>query len=222
MTGDVDLSPVATLLGDPTRARILQALQDGRALPAGELARRAGITPSTASAHLARLSDGGLIAVERGGRHRYYRLAGPDVARVLEALAAIAPTKPPRSLREATIGDALAAARTCYDHLAGRLGVELTHALIEQNALEDTGESFQLGVRANIVLANLGIEALPPRRPHALRCIDWSERHPHVAGGIGAAICTRAFAAGWIERLPTSRAVRLTPAGQRAFACLGL
>lgn len=222
MMGDVDLSAVATLLGDPTRARMLQALHDSRALPAGELARRAGVSPSTASGHLARLADGGLVTVERGGRHRYYRLAGPDVARALEALTALAPVTPPRNLREATIGDALAGARTCYDHLAGRLGVELTDALVERDALEDTGEAFQLGPEADAVLASLGIETLPSRRPHALRCLDWSERRPHVAGGIGAAICERALTSGWIERLPTSRAVRLTPAGKKAFARLGL
>lgn len=222
MMADVDLSAVAALLGDPSRVRMLQALHDGRALPAGELARRAGISPSTASEHLAMLAERKLILVERRGRHRYYRLAGSDVARAIEALAAIAPLAPARTLREATLGDALSAGRTCYDHLAGRLGVAVTNALVERGALEDTGDAFALGPHADHVLASLGIEALPPRRPAVLRCIDWSEHRPHVAGGIGAAICKRAFAAGWIEHLPTSRAVRITAAGEKEFASLAL
>jgi len=117
MIADVDISSVAVLIGDPARARMLQALHDGRALPAGELARRAGISPSTASEHLARLSKGKLIDVEPAGRYRYYRLANAEVARAVEALSAIAPKTRPRSLREVNIGEALAAARTCYDHL---------------------------------------------------------------------------------------------------------
>lgn len=220
MPADANVAPIAALLGDETRARIVQALHDDRALPAGELARHARVAASTASEHLARLVEGGLLVVERSGRHRYFRLAGPDVAHAIEALAAIAPPAQPRSLREATVGDALAEARTCYDHLAGRLGVELTEALIAARAIDDGGDAFALGPRATDVLAHLGIGELPPRRPAVLRCLDWSERRPHVAGGLGAAICARAFAAGWVERLPTSRAVRVTPAGRNAFASL--
>jgi DNA-binding transcriptional ArsR family regulator len=219
---DVDIASVAVLFGDAARARMLQALADGRALPAGELARLAGVTASTASQHLARLSEGKLVDVERAGRHRYYRLANVDVARAIEAISAIAPAVRPRTLREASIGEALTSARTCYDHLAGRLGVEITNALVERRAIEDAGDTFILGPSAEEVLASLGIEALPNRRPSALRCIDWSERRPHVAGGIGAAICARAFAAGWIEHLPTSRAVRVTPAGHDAFETLAV
>jgi len=220
MIADVDVSPVAALLGDPARARIAQALHDGRALPAGELARRAGVSASTASEHLARLVEGGLLAVERTGRHRYFRLAGSEVAHAIEALAAIAPPAPVRSLREASIGDALAEARTCYDHLAGKLGVQITNALLERGALIDVADGFAPGEDIDAALATLGVEDLSARRPFALRCIDWSERRPHVAGALGAAICERAFEAGWIERLPTSRAVRVTAAGRRAFASL--
>lgn len=220
MFADVDVSPVAALLGDPARARIAQALHDGRALPAGELARRAGISPSTASEHLSRLLEGRLLAVERTGRHRYFRLANAEVAHAIEALAAIAPAAPVRSLREASIGDALAEARTCYDHLAGRLGVQITNALLERGALIEMADGFGPGEEIDAALATLGIETLPARRPFALRCIDWSERRPHVAGALGAAICTRALEARWVERLPTSRAVRVTSAGHRAFASL--
>ncbi len=220
MIADVDVSPVAALLGDPARARIAQALHDGRALPAGELARRAGVSASTASEHLARLVEGRLLAVERTGRHRYFRLANAEVAHAIEALAAIAPPAPVRSLREASIGDALAEARTCYDHLAGKLGVQITETLLECGALVDVANGFAPGEDIDAALATLGIEKLPARRPFALRCIDWSERRPHVAGALGAAICGRALEAGWIERLPTSRAVRVTAAGRRAFASL--
>lgn len=201
---------------------MLQALHDGRALPAGALARFAGVSPSTASEHLTRLVDGGLLVAERAGRHRYYRLAGPEVAHALESLAVLAPAPRPRTLRQATIGTALAIARTCYDHLAGRLGVAIADALLERKALEEVGGVFAPGPQIDEVLRSLGIDALPMRRPPVLRCLDWSERRPHVAGGLGAALCVRAFEAGWVERLPTSRAVRLTPAGEAAFSTIGV
>jgi DNA-binding transcriptional ArsR family regulator len=219
---DIDVSPVAALLGDPSRARIVQALLGGR-LPAGELARHAGVGAPTASAHLAKLVDGGLLAVTRSGRHRYYEIANTEVSRAVEALAAIAPPTVPHSLRQAAVGEALAAARTCYDHLAGSLGVTVTDALLQRGALSETDEGFALGPQAKATLAMLEIDldALPRRRPAALRCLDWSERRPHVAGALGAAICSRALQAGWVTRLPNSRAVRLTAEGRRAFAELG-
>jgi DNA-binding transcriptional ArsR family regulator len=221
---DVDVSAVARLLADPARTRILSNLHDGRELPAGELARRAGISASTASEHLARLVDGGLLSVTRAGRHRYYRLTNDEVARAFEALASIAPLAPARSLRQAMVGEALAAARTCYDHLAGALGVAVTDALLKRRALVGGHETLELGPRAGPVLASLGIELdeLPARRPRVLRCLDWSERRPHVAGGLGAAICSKALSEAWIDRLPRSRAVRVTPAGRKVFAALGI
>lgn len=222
MLADIDISPVAALLGDPARARIVQALHDGRALPAGELARRAGVTPSTASEHLGKLVEGKLLAVERTGRHRYFRLAGAEVAHAVEALAAVAPPSTARSLRQATVGETLAAARTCYDHLAGRLGVALADALLEHEAVVSVADGFELGPRLPEVLQLLGVDALPRRRQPAVRCLDWSERRPHVGGALGAAICTRALEQRWVERLPGSRAVRLTRAGGEAFASLGL
>ncbi len=222
MAADVDIAPVAALLGDPTRAAIVSALHDGRALPAGELARRARISASTASAHLARLVDGGLLALERSGRHRYFRLANDDVAHAIESLAAISPRKPARSLRDATIGEALSEGRTCYDHLAGRLRVALTAGLLRECALTERDGSFMLGPRAATVLGRIGVDVqgLPPHRPAVLRCLDWSVRRPHLSGALGAAVCARALERRWIERLPTSRAVRLTPAGRTALASL--
>lgn len=224
MEADVNVAPVAALLGDPTRAAIVSALHDGRALPAGELARHARVSASTASEHLARLVSGGLLSVERSGRHRYFRLASAEVAHAFESLAALAPPAPVRSLRDATIGEALSEARTCYDHLAGRLGVGLTAALVRERALAERDGAFVLGPRAPAVLARIGLDPgeLPHRRPVVLRCLDWSERRPHLAGGLGAAICARALAEAWVERLPGSRAVRLTPAGKEAFASLHL
>ncbi len=201
---------------------MVQALRDGCALSAGELARCAGISAATASEHLAKLVEGGLLTVERTGRYRYFSLASADVAHAVEALSVIAPAALVRSLRQAAIGDALAAARTCYDHLAGALGVAITDALLARNALIEHDGGFALGAKAGEVLDGLGIGPLPPRRVTARRCLDWSERRPHVAGALGAAICIRALEQGWIERLPTSRAVRVTPSGRRAFRSLGL
>jgi DNA-binding transcriptional ArsR family regulator len=220
MLADADIASVAALLGDETRAAIVTALHDGRALPAGELARRAGVSGSTASEHLARLVDADLLAVERTGRHRYFRLTGPEVARACEALAAIAPRRPVRSLRAATVGEALAAARLCYDHLAGRLGVAVTGALVEQEAIVEHDGGFARGPRLDEALERLEIALPATRRPLALRCIDWSERRPHLAGALGSAVATRALDAGWVERRTGSRALAVTPAGAKALRSL--
>jgi DNA-binding transcriptional ArsR family regulator len=220
MHGDVDIAPVAALLGDPARAAMIGALHDGRSLPAGELARRARIAPSTASEHLARLLEGGLLEVERGGRHRYFRLAGEDVAHAVESLAAIAPRRPVRSLRDGNTASALAEARTCYDHLAGRLGVAVAEALLGRQALVEAEEGFAAGPRAASVLSGLGIELVEirsGRRPFALRCLDWSERRPHVAGALGRALAARALEAHWVERRPESRALHVTSGGREAL-----
>ena len=220
MLADVDIAPVAALLADPTRATIVSALHDGRALSAGELARRARVGASTASGHLSRLVDGGILVVERTGRHRYYRLANADVALACEALAAIAPPAPVRSLRDATIGAELAAARLCYDHLAGELGVAVTAALLERRALVENGDRFTAGPGFDENLDRLGVELVPSRRPLALRCIDWSERRPHVAGGLGAALAGRALEAGWVVRRTGTRALRVTESGAEALRSL--
>jgi len=224
MTADVDIARVATVIGDRARAAMLSALHEGKPLPGGELARRAGIATSTASEHLSRLVDAGLVRAERRGRHRFYSLAGEDVARAWEALAVIAPPMEVRTLRAASVGAALAEARTCYDHLAGRLGVAVTDALVSAGALDDRDGGLALGEERSALEA-LGVEvdALRGRRPLVLRCIDWSERRPHVAGALGAAVASRCLERGWIERLPSTRAVRVTRAGrERFFGALGL
>lgn len=246
--GDLDIATAASLFADPTRARVLMALSDGRALPAGVLAAEAGVTPQAASTQLARLTDAGLLTVEQSGRHRYYRLATGQVAAVLEALAQLAPMQPVRSLRHSTRAAQLRNARTCYDHLAGRLGVQITQALIDTGALArsdgiaDTrrrpGDQlssqlpehpYTLGPNAIPVLAGLGVPADrltengSSRRPLLRFCLDWSEQQHHLAGRLGAHLLTALIDTGWITRTQGQRAVRLTDTGHHELhARLGL
>ncbi|MEU7714648.1 helix-turn-helix domain-containing protein [Micromonospora chalcea] len=215
------LAGFAALLADSTRAGFCLTLLDGRAWTAGELARAAGVTASTASDHLTRLVAGGLLVEERQGRHRYVRLAGPAVAQLVEDLAARAPAPdtPPRTLRAASAATALAYARTCYDHLAGRLGVLLHDALLTRGVLDRSGGLALSGAGVSW-LAGLGVPVEPlraARRPLVRDCLDWTERRPHLAGALGAALCGRFFDLGWTVR-GTGRAVRLTPAGRDALA----
>jgi len=225
MTGR--FAEIAALAGEPGRAAMLHALLDGRALTAGELARVAGVAPPTASGHLARMQEAGLLGVLRQGRHRYYRLSGPAVARMLEAIMEVASgaAPAPRSLTVGPKEKALRQARTCYDHLAGSLGVGLAEALAAAGHVELTEEAGLLTERGHLFLAGLGLDvgALKDRqkarsgRILCRPCLDWSERRFHLAGGLGAALCSRAFEAGWIRRLEGSRAVEVTPSGERVF-----
>jgi len=214
--GDADLAAVGALLAEPARARMLAALGDGRALPASALAAEARGAPSTASGHLAKLVGGGLLAVESRGRRRYFRLQGPEIGEALEAMARIAPREPVRSLGQATRAEALRSARTCYDHLAGRLGTALMDALLERGLVADEHVTAH-GAEA---LTRLGIDvdSIPGRRPTFRSCLDWSERRPHAAGKLGAALTSRSFELGWIERRDSGRAVRVTRAGTAGFA----
>ena len=223
---DVNIVPAASLLAEPTRAAMLTALLDDRPLAAGELARLAGVTPATASAHLARLLDGGLVTVVSQGRHRYYRLAGPQVAAVMEALAHLSPVTPVCSLRQSQDAAALAEARTCYDHLAGRAGVALLDALLARGLLAapqaHTGPArFEVTVDGLATLDAFGIDigALErARRRFAGACLDWTERKPHLNGALGAAITERLLSLRWIERGSRRRAVKVTPAGAEGLA----
>jgi len=227
MSTNATFAEVAALVGEPARAGMLHALMDGRALTASELARVAGVTPQTASGHLARLAAAGLLGVEKQGRHRYHRLASPDVARMMESImqaaSSLAPTRSPLSVgpRDA----ALRAARTCYDHLAGRLGVALADAMVTGGYAEladDAGVVTAIGIE---LLDRIGIDVdalLAPRGNRAPRilcrpCLDWSERRPHLAGAVGAALCKHSLAQSWIRRLQGTRAVAITPKGQRIF-----
>lgn len=222
--GDAQIAPTAALLADPARAAMLWALSDGRALPAGELARIARVGAPAASAHLAKLTAGGLLEAERHGRHRYYRLANPAVVTALEALAAVAPPAPAASPREAYVASGVRFARTCYDHLAGVLGVRITEALVAQGALALDGRAYAVTDEGVARFAGLDVDvagvaeaARWTRRPLTRACLDWSERRYHLAGALGAALVERLLGAGWVERTPASRALRVTNAGRRAL-----
>jgi DNA-binding transcriptional ArsR family regulator len=214
-----DVAAVARLIGEPRRAAMLLALMDGSQRPASELARLAGVSPSTASSHLARLTDAGLLAETRQGRHRYYGIATPAVARAVEALLTIAPTVRPRSLRAVQESQDLYWARTCYDHLAGVVAVALTARMEALGWLVNQGTAYALTEAGGAGLAALGIrlEYPPPRRAWARPCLDWSERHPHLGGRLGALLADHAFQCGWLTRRGDRR-VAVTDTGVAAFA----
>ncbi|MFF8281218.1 ArsR/SmtB family transcription factor [Streptomyces albus] len=214
-----DLAAVAQLLADGTRASFCLALLDGRAWTATELARHAGVAASTATEHLNALVRGNLLVEERQGRHRYVRLADAPVAELVENLAALAPDRPapPRSLSAAGRRRALAHARTCYDHLAGALGVAITDAMTERGLL-DWEHGLRLTGAGEGWLAELGVTVpAGTRRPAVRSCLDWTERRPHLAGAIGAALCGHALDSGWILRIGTTRAVTVTPEGRQVL-----
>ncbi|MBP0445166.1 winged helix-turn-helix transcriptional regulator [Roseomonas sp. SSH11] len=215
MVSTAALAETAAALGDPARLNMLAALMDGRALTAGELAGVAGVAPTTASGHLARLLDAGLLAVEKQGRHRYHRLASPDVARVLEGLMALSATRPRPQPRTGPRDSALREARTCYDHLAGRVAVGMADAMVQRGHLDLSPDGGVLTEEGGRFLARLGVAVPATRsRPFCRPCLDWSERHPHLAGALGAALCRRCLELGWIRRLEGSRALSITPAGR--------
>ncbi|MGE0767220.1 MAG: ArsR/SmtB family transcription factor [Hyphomicrobiaceae bacterium] len=218
---------IAALSGDPARASMLHALMDGRALTATELARAAGITPQSASSHLARMTAVGLLAVEKQGRHRYHRLATPSVARMVESIMQVAADLEPDRKR-LTVGPrdaALRRARTCYDHFAGQLGVALADALVAQGRVELTSDAGILTGAGEAFLGEIGIDIGPmlarseKRRVRILcrPCLDWSERRPHLAGALGATLCAHGMDQGWTRRIPGTRAVDITRKGERVL-----
>jgi DNA-binding transcriptional ArsR family regulator len=213
------LATVGELIGEPARATILVSLLDGRARTAGELAFTANISAQSASAHLSKLLDGGLLSVESSGRHRYYRLAGPEVAHALEALGAISTKPRSADARRSPAAEEMYAARSCYDHLAGRIAVVLAQCLEERKIVRLQGESdYELGSRGPEWFANFGIDVdwiRQSRRRFARKCVDWTERRPHIAGALGAALCSRLISLGWIARRRNTRAVRITTEGAR-------
>lgn len=218
MKEGLDLASLSSLIGDPSRALILSALFGGEALPAGELAFRARVTPQTTSSHLAKLTEAGLVTVERMGRHRYYRLSGPEIGGLLEKMMSVA-WQP--AVERSRVPAPLRDGRMCYDHLAGRLGVAVTDALVARGVLARGDDAFALTEAGTGWLAAMGIDAAAlrdGRRSFARHCIDWSERRPHLAGALGAAIAERFVDRGWIRRDRDSRAVALTEAGRTALA----
>lgn len=217
-----ELADLAALIADPGRAGILTRLMDGGVQSAGELARVAGVTPQTASWHLARLVERALLKVERRGPRRLYRLATPLVAQMLEGMMTVAavgshPSRPPR------IDAQMRRARTCYDHLAGELGVAVTDAMLERGHLELDQEAGELTNAGMAFLGELGIDlrsAPRHRRVLCRPCLDWSERRPHLAGRAGAALAELAFLRDWIRRRPQGRSVEITETGLAAFRSL--
>jgi DNA-binding transcriptional ArsR family regulator len=218
----MSLAETAGLLADPTRAAFCLALLDGRAWTAGELARHAGVAASTASEHLDRLIAGGLLTQERQGRHRYVRLAGPAAATLIESLASYAPAGPkPRTLRESARDNAHARARTCYDHLAGRLGVAISDALLSNGLVaHDAGLAVTDAGLGWFETLDVDLRALKGARPMVLGCLDHTERRTHLAGVLGATLCRLAFDRRWVERIGSGRALSVTSTGQRALGDL--
>jgi DNA-binding transcriptional ArsR family regulator len=228
----VALAATAALLGDPARAAMLQALFSGESLTAGELARVAGIGAPAASAHLARLVEGGLLTVHRQGRHRYHRLASEEVAAALETLGALTLAVAPPT-RRFPHGEAFRDARLCYDHVAGRLGVALHRGLVSQVWIAPAAGGWATTAAGEAGLAALGVDLAAARtaRRFACDCMDWSERRPHLAGGLGREIAACCLRRHWLNRLPPERPddpvgrrrLRLTPEGARQLdGALGL
>jgi DNA-binding transcriptional ArsR family regulator len=226
MKAGPDIAMVASLVGDPARANMLTGLMTGRALTATELAQEAGITPQTASSHLAKLEAGGLIEQEKQGRHRYYRLADPDVAGVLEGLAGLAARAGHMRVRTGPKDPALRRARICYDHLAGDLGVQMLDSMRKQKLVRQSKATIELtGEGRRFMAKALQIDAdmlAHPRRPVCKACLDWSERRHHLAGTLGAAVMSRFTELNWAARdsAPGSRVVNFTRTGEKKFAAL--
>lgn len=226
MKAGPDIAVVASLVGDPARANMLTALMTGRALTASELAQQAGITPQTASSHLAKLEAGGLIEPEKQGRHRYYRLTGPDVAGVLEGLAGLAERAGHTRVRTGPKEPALRRARICYDHLAGDLGVQMLDSMKSQRLVRQSKQTIELtGEGRRFMASALQIDAdalAHPRRPVCKACLDWSERRHHLAGTLGAAVMNRFTELNWAARdaAPGSRVVNFSRTGEKRFAAL--
>jgi DNA-binding transcriptional ArsR family regulator len=217
------LSRIGALLADPGRAAMLWALMDGSARPAGELQRIAGLSPSAASGHLARLTEGGLLALEARGRHRYYRIATPDIAASIEALANLAQASStvratPRPAH--TVPLDLRYARTCYDHMAGELAVRVFEKMMSEHWLVRHGDTIEATDAGAQALARLGVDVVQQReyrRRFACPCLDWSERRAHLGGALGAALLESWSERGWIERSQTPRVLRITPTGHHQF-----
>ena len=218
IAGPASMAEVAALVGDPTRAIMLDQLMGGRALTATELAIAASIAPPTASGHLAKLVDARLLSVLKQGRHRYYRLASPRVARMLEGIMEVAATDMPPRYRPRTPRDeALCRARSCYDHLAGRIAVAIADALVARGVVTMDEEGASIAPGRHAIFAELGFDPgmLPvaSKRPVCRACLDWTERRPHLAGALGAVIARHCIDSGWLTRRRDSRALTITGAG---------
>lgn len=220
MEGVNEVAEVAALVGDPARANMLCALLGGRALTASELAYSARITPQTASGHLGKLTEAKLLALVKQGRHRYYRLAGPRVGRMLESLMDVASMAPPRYRPLSRLEKKWRRARTCYDHLAGQLGVGIAEQLCAHGHLVLGDEGGDITESGGKLLSKLGVDldrARVGRRVFCRPCLDWTERKPHLGGALGAAFAERCFELGWVEHMRDSRGLNITQKGERAL-----
>ncbi len=212
-----NISKIASLLSDSTRSAILLSLMDGRIHPASELAFLAKVKPQTASFHLHKMLEANLINVEKHGRHRYYKLINSDVAKVIEQMLSISPNSPVTSFRESREKEAIHFARTCYDHLAGYLGVQITNSLLEQGFIKKVDLNFEVTPEGIEFFRDFGInleEQKKKRRAFARCCLDWSERQHHLAGALGNALLLKMIERQWITRTPKIRAVKVTPTGK--------
>jgi DNA-binding transcriptional ArsR family regulator len=221
MPADVRIAEVAALVGDPARANILAALMGGRALTATELVHAAGVSPQTTSGHLGKLADGRLIACVKQGRNRYYRIATPRVAEMLEGIMTVVADAPPRHRPPSKLDDAMRTARTCYDHFAGKLGVGITDALCAHGHVALTDEAGEVTDSGVVFLEKFGVDlkaARGRRRIFCRPCLDWTERRPHLGGSVGALLAQRCFDLGWLERMREGRALTVTKAGRRGLS----
>jgi DNA-binding transcriptional ArsR family regulator len=221
MIAAVNIAEIAALVGDPSRANMLAAMFDGRALTAGELAQTAEVSAATASGHLGKLVQGRLVTVAVQGRHRYFRLASAEVARMLEQIAVVAGDVPTAPRATPRVPAHLREARTCYDHMAGRLGVAIADGLTARGAIVLGADAGEVTAAGGALFDRIGLRlAAPPgsRRLLCRPCLDWSERRPHLAGLVGTAILERSLELGWVRQGPERRALTLTPVGRRRFA----
>ncbi len=220
MRNGPELSQIAALIGDPARANMLTALLSGKALTASELAEEAGLTRQTASSHLGKLLDGGLLSVEKQGRHRYFRLSGEEVVSALEALSVLSSTATQPRVRTGPKDVAMRKARICYDHLAGELGVFMFDQMVERGWLVLSGEGVSLTQHGEQGLKERGVPLdliKQKRRVLCRTCLDWSERRQHLAGSVGAALLDHILAANWARREPGSRVIAFSGQGEIAF-----
>lgn len=220
MNASSNIAQVASLVSDASRAAILTVLLDGRYHPASELAYMAKIKPQTASFHLSKMVAANLVTVEQQGRHRYYGIQNQEVAQIMETLLSIAPPVKIRSLNQAAENEALRQARTCYDHLAGKLGIQLTNSLLSAGVISEVGDQYTVTEKGEdffkVFQVDLG-RVKRKRRSFTHRCLDWSERRHHLAGALGHALLERLLELHWIQRVPSTRAIKITPEGKKGL-----
>ncbi|MFD3448945.1 ArsR/SmtB family transcription factor [Microbacteriaceae bacterium 4G12] len=220
MSANPNAALIATLVSETSRAAILTVLLDGRFHPASELAYMAGIKPQTASFHLSKMVYANVVAVEKQGRHRYYGIQNQEVAQIMESLLSIAPPVEIKSLKQASENKSLRLARTCYDHLAGHLGVQLTLSLINMGIINEEKYGFIVTEKGEEFFTAFEIDlekVKKKRRSFSHKCLDWSERRHHLAGALGNALLERLLELNWVQRLPKTRAIKITNDGQKGF-----